>query len=83
MRRSEEILAVLRGRFDLHYRGTDLRRRVTGTFEGSLRDILKHVLDGYDYVIGPVGSNMEVIVLGTGTPGQAVAPLPLVHHRSD
>ena len=74
---------VLQGRFDLHYRGTDLRRHVTGTFEGSLRDILKHVFDGYDYVIGPVGSNMEVIVLGTGTPGQAVAPLPLVHHRSD
>ena len=79
----EEILAVLRGRFDLHYRGTDLRRRVTGTFEGSLREILKHVLDGYDYVIGPVGSNMEVIVLRPGTPGQAVAPIPFVHHRSD
>jgi hypothetical protein len=24
-----------------------------------------------------------VIVLSTGTPRQAVAPVPLVHHRSD
>ena len=78
-----EVLAVLQGHFDLHYRGADLRRHVTGTFKGSLRDILKHVLDGYDYVVGPIGSNMEVIVLGTGTPGQAVAPVPFVHHRSD
>ena len=79
----EEILAALRARFELHYRGTTLNRRITATYEGSLRKILLHVLDGYDYVIGPMGSNIEVIVLSTGTPRQAVAPVPLVHHRSD
>jgi hypothetical protein len=79
----EEILAALHQRYDLRYRGTTLNRRITATYEGSLRKILLHVLDGYDYVIGPMGSNIEVIVLSTGTPRQAVAPVPLVHHRSD
>jgi hypothetical protein len=51
----EEILAVLRARFDLRYRDAALNRRVTATYEGSLRKILARVLDGYDYVIGPKG----------------------------
>jgi hypothetical protein len=41
------------------------------------------VLDGYDYVVKTNEANIEVIVLSTGTPRQAVAPVPLVHHRSD
>src|ERR1035441_4620638 len=79
----EEILAALRARFELHYRGTTLNRRVTANYEGPLRRILARVLDGYDYVVKTNGANIEVIVLSTGTPRQAVAPVPLVHHRSD
>ena len=82
----EEILAVLRARFDLHYRDTALNRRVTGTYEGPLRRILARVLDGYDYVIGPKGGNIEVIVVSTGAPRQArpaPAPPPVVRRRID
>ena len=82
----EEILAVLRARFDLHYRDTALNRRVTGTYEGPLRRILARVLDGYDYVIGPHGANIEVIVVSTGAPRQArpaPAPPPVVRRRID
>lgn len=79
----EEILAALRARFELHYRGTTLNRRVTANYEGPLRRILARVLDGYDYVVKTNEANIEVIVLSTGTPRQAVAPVPLVHHRSD
>ena len=79
----EEILAVLRSRFDLRYRGTELNRRITATYEGPLRKVLARVLDGYDYVIESKGNNIEVIVVSTGAPRQAVAPAPFVHHRSD
>ena len=79
----EEILAALHQRFALRYRGTTLNHRITATYEGPLRKILPHILAGYDYVIGPMGSNIEVIVLSTGQPRRAVAPVPLVQHRSD
>jgi hypothetical protein len=82
----EEILAVLRARFDLRYRDAALNRRVTATYEGSLRKILARVLDGYDYVIGSKGDKIEVIVVSTGAPRQArpaPAPPPVVHRRPD
>jgi hypothetical protein len=82
----EEILAVLRARFDLRYRDAALNRRVTATYEGSLRKILARVLDGYDYVIGPKGDKIEVIVVSTGSPRQArpaPPPPPVVHRRPD
>jgi hypothetical protein len=79
----EEILAVLRARFDLHYRDTALNRRVTATYEGPLRKILVRVLDGYDYVIGPKGGKIEIIVVNAGAPRVAAPSAPFVSHRSD
>jgi hypothetical protein len=78
----EEILAALRTRFDVHYRGTALNRRVTVTYEGPLRLVLGRVLEGYDYVIKPNGTNIEVIVLSTGSPREA-APVPILRRRAD
>ena len=80
----EEILAVLRARFDLHYSGTALNRRVTATYEGPLRKILVRVLVGYDYVIKPHGASLDLIVLSTGAPREAMpAPPPIVRRRVD
>jgi len=79
----EEILAVLRAHFDLRYSGPALNRRVTATYEGSLRTILARVLDGYDYVIEPKGDNIEVSVVSTGAPRAAVPPAPNVRRRAD
>ena len=74
----EEILAALRERFDLGYRGTALNRRVTATYEGPLRRVLARVLKGYDYVIKTNGANIEVIVLSAGSPREA-SPVPILH----
>ena len=81
-----EILAALSERFELGVRGTTANRRVTGTYEGSLRHVLARVLVGYDYVIQSRGANIDVIVLSTGAPRQArpaPPPPPIVRRRPD
>jgi len=79
----EEIFAALRAHFAVYYHGTALNRRVTATYEGSLRKVLASVLTGYDYVIEPKGDHIEVVVLGTGAPRAAVPPPPIVRRRAD
>ena len=81
-----EILAALSERFELGVRGTTANRRVTGTYEGSLRHVLARVLVGYDYVIQTRGANIDVIVLSAGAPRQArpaPPPPPIVRRRPD
>ncbi|HEY1472645.1 MAG TPA: hypothetical protein VGF53_01020 [Pseudolabrys sp.] len=80
-----EILEALRARFALGIHVTSANRRVTATYEGPLRKIVAHVLDGYDYVIMPRGDNIEVIVVGTGspTPRATVPPAPIISRRAD
>lgn len=77
-----EILNALREHFSLRFRGTPASGAVTASYAGPLRAVLARVLEGYDYVIGPHGSAVEVIILGGGTPRQAIVP-PIVRHRSD
>lgn len=79
----EDMLAALHSRFDLQFHGTALNGRVTATYVGSLRKIVKRVLDGYDYVIKTKGNHTEVIVVGAGVWRHAVTPIRFVHHRSD
>ena len=81
-----EILAALSERFELGVRGTTASRRITGTYEGSLRQVLARVLVGYDYVIQPRGASIDVIVLSSGAPRQArpaPPPPPIVRRRAD
>jgi hypothetical protein len=67
-----EILAALAGRFALSYRGsTD--SRFNGTFKGPLREVVKRVLDGYNYVINTRDNGLDVVVVGP-TSGVAVPP---------
>ena len=77
-----EILNALREHFSLGFRGAPASGTVTASYAGPLRAVLARVLEGYDYVIEPHGSAVEVIVLGGGTPRQAIVP-PIVRHRSD
>ena len=77
-----EILNALREHFSLRFRGTPASGAVTASYAGPLRAVLARVLEGYDYVIGPHGSAVEVIILGGGAPRQAIVP-PIVRHRSD
>jgi hypothetical protein len=50
MPRSKETLVTLSNAFNVHYRSsTDLRKRLTGTYEGSLQKVVAQVLNGYDF----------------------------------
>jgi hypothetical protein len=77
-----QILAALRVRFDLRDGDVTANRHVTATYQGTLRRILEDLLKGYDYVIAPNGANIKVIVLGSGSPHGAIAPV-IVHRRAD
>ena len=62
----EEILAALSGAFDLHYRSSaNLEKRLNGNYEGSLQSVMKHVLEGYSYIVKTGGGGIHVTVLDT------------------
>jgi hypothetical protein len=69
-----EILAALASRFALSYRGSTDSRGFNARFQGPLREVVKRVLDGYNYVINTNDDGLEVVVLG---PTSAVAVPPL------
>jgi hypothetical protein len=69
-----DILAALRERFALRYRGTPASTGITATFEGPLRRVVARVLTGYNYVIADHRDGLEVIVLSTGSPYAVVPP---------
>jgi len=67
----EEILAALSS-FDVHYRSSaNLQTRLTGNYEGSLRRVMKRVLEGYSYFVKTGDGRIDVTVLDT--PRTAVA----------
>jgi len=78
----EEILTALGTRFHLHHRGTALNRPVTATYKGPLRRVLARVLEGYDYIIGSNGADIDVLVLGAGLPREA-SPAMIIRRRAD
>src|SRR5262249_13031646 len=68
--RVEEVLVALGASFGLQYRSPSaLSRRVSGTYEGSLRRVVTRLLDGYDFVMKTGSDGIEVTVYGSATPG--------------
>jgi hypothetical protein len=73
----EEVLAALGKSFGLHYRSTaSLNRRVTGTFEGPLQQVVRRLLEGYDFVLKTNSGNLEVVVIGVAKREARPAPEP-------
>ena len=68
-----DVLAALAEHFGLRVLGTVRDRRISADFDGSLRQVIRRVLDGYNYVIGPRGDGIQVMVLGTAS-SEAVPP---------
>ena len=68
-----DVLAALAERFGLRVLGTVGDRRISADFDGSLRQVITRVLDGYNYVISTRGDGMEVMVLSTAS-SHAVPP---------
>jgi hypothetical protein len=76
----EEVLVTLSNAFDVHYRSsTDLRKRLTGTYEGSLQKVVTQVLNGYDFFVGTGERRIEITLLGSSaaSPGARLSvPTP-------
>jgi hypothetical protein len=71
-----EVLAAIAERFALRVHGTVVDRRISGNFDGPLRQVIARVLDGYDYVIRTRdGALEEVIVLNAASPHAAAPPI--------
>jgi hypothetical protein len=74
----EEILVALGNAFDVHYRSSiDLRKRLTGTYEGSLQKVVTQILNGYDFFVGTGERRIEITLVGSSatSPG-ATPPVP-------
>jgi hypothetical protein len=60
----QEVLAALGTKFGLRYRNiAALDRRIDGTYEGSLHQVVTRLLDGSSYVMSTGGGQIEVIVV--------------------
>jgi hypothetical protein len=61
----EEILAALGQDFNLRYRSSvELNNRISGTYEGSPRQVVMRILAGYDFIVKSSPGQIEVTVLG-------------------
>jgi hypothetical protein len=62
----EEILAALNRAFGVHYQlSVNLDKRLSGTYEGSLPEVLKSILNGYNFILYTDNGAMAVTVAGT------------------
>jgi hypothetical protein len=61
----EEILVALGRDFNVQYRSSaDLNRHITGTYHGSLRQVVTRILDRYSFVVASSGGGIKVTVFG-------------------
>ncbi len=68
-----EILAALDKEYGLRYRSTaNLDKQVTGTYEGSLSQLLGRLLTGYNFIVKSSEGRIDVSILGS-RPGGIVA----------
>ena len=78
-----EILAALGSRFALRYRGETDGSTQTATYEGSLRVVVRRVLEGYNYVINSRDGVLEVVVVGPEANVAVPPPRPIPHGRQE
>jgi len=74
----QEVLTALRSSFGLKIQAstsTDLNRSVSGTYNGSLREVITRLLDGYDFFVRKLGDDLEVVVVGFSA-SSGTAPRP-------
>ena len=77
----DEVLSAFESHFEFHYRTTAaLDRRINGAYAGSLRQVVRRLLDGFDYVVRVNSGTVEVIIFGAGSQWRAV-PVPVPRRR--
>ena len=79
----KEILATLRQKFNVHVQSTaNLEKQITGTYEGSLRQVLARLLEGYNFVLRTREGQMVVTVFGSGAPSGETAPATMASNTA-
>ena len=81
---TQEILQALSISFGLTYSlPQNIGRNLTGTYSGSLRQVLARILDGTDYILTVSDGPFEVVVLGAaGVSKVASSDQPIVRTNS-
>jgi hypothetical protein len=81
----DDILAALATRFALRYRGATDSRRQTATFAGSLRQVVRRVLAGYNYTININRKDgvLEVFVVSPESNVAVPPPRPIPRGRQE
>ena len=74
-----EVLDALQANFNLGYRSGDaLDKRLTGTFDGTLRKVVARILDGCDFAMKVTPQGVDILVLRQNqADGAVVAALVL------
>jgi hypothetical protein len=80
----EEILVALANGFDVQFRSSaDLEKRITGTYQGSLQQVVTRVLSGYDFFVKSGEKGLEITLLGSGKTIAGVGAPSEVARRAD
>jgi len=63
----EEILVALSNSYNVRFRSlANVEKRVTGTYQGSLQQVMTQILRGYDFFIKSGENGLEITLLGFG-----------------
>jgi hypothetical protein len=70
-----EVLSGIQSAFNLRVQLTgSTERQFSGTYAGTLRQVLSRLLDGEDYIIGPAPDGIRIILPSSTTAGRSTAP---------
>ena len=77
----EEMLNILATRFGLRYRTeASLDRLITGTYKGTLQQVVGRLLEGFDYIAKTNSGGVEIIILRDSN-HQPAPQVPVVTRR--
>jgi hypothetical protein len=80
----EEILVALANAFDVQFRSSvDLEKRLTGTYRGSLQQVVTRVLTGYDFFVKSGEKGLEITLIGSGRTIAVLGASSKVARRTD
>lgn len=72
----EDVLSALGQKFDLQFQSSiNLDKQLTGTYRGSLLQVVSRLLEGYDFIIKSSKDGLNITVLGLQNGTKSPPPL--------
>jgi hypothetical protein len=73
-----EVLRALTETLESFHRKetTNLDDVISGSYKGSVEDVLRRILRGYDYIITTQGTAIDILVVGKSAGAPAIVPAP-------